>query len=102
MEPSVRLQVDGVARTECDELQVSSDAIDDPEPAHPIAAKSPKFVAERLARVGVLQKRLERGSDLALEHGMKSADERRDLVRNFQAAWPRHAVVSRRRPLAHL
>ena len=70
--------------------------MDDPETPHPIAAKASEFAAERRSRVGVLEKRLERGSDLALEHGMEAADERRDLVGNSQSAWRRHPTVARR------
>ena len=67
-----------------------------PEAPDPVAAKAPELVTERLAGVRIVENYLERGSNLAPEHGMEAADERRDLVRNSQAAWRRHAVVSRR------
>ena len=96
VELSVRLHVDGVARAERDQLQVSSDPIDDPETPHPIAAEALEFVAERLAGAGILEKRLECGPNLAFEHRMKAANQCRDLVRNSQTAWRRHPVVFRR------
>ena len=96
MELSVRLHVDGVAGAERDQLQVQSEPVDDPEAPDPVAAKAPELVAERLAGVRIVENHLERGSNLAPEHGMEAADERRDLVRNSQGAWRRHAVVSRR------
>ena len=86
MELSVRLQVDRVAGTERDQLQVSSNPIDDPETPHPIAAKSPELVAQRLACIGIIEKGLKCNSDLSFEHGMEAADECRDLVRNSQPA----------------
>ena len=91
MEPPVCLQVNRVARSECNQLQVSSDAIDDPEPPDPIAAKATQLVAEGLAGVGILEKRLERGADLAFENRMKAADKHRDFVWNPQTAWRRHS-----------
>ena len=96
VELSVRLHVDGVARAERDQLQVSSDPIDDPETPHPIAAEALEFVAERLAGAGILEKRLECGPNLAFEHRMKAANQCRDLVRSSQTAWRRHPVVFRR------
>ena len=96
VELSVRLHVDGIARAERDQLQVSSDPIDDPETPHPIAAEALEFVAERLAGAGILEKRLECGPNLAFEHRMKAANQCRDLVRNSQTAWRRHPVVFRR------
>ena len=87
MELSVRLQVNRVAGTERHQLDLSSEPIDDSETSDPIAAKALKLALERLAGVRVFDNRLERGPDFALEHGMKAADERRDLVRNSQTVW---------------
>ena len=86
MELPVRLHVDGVARAERDHLDIFPESIDDPETSHPVAAKALELVAERLAAIRVSNQRFERGSDLALEHGMEAADERRDLVRDPQSA----------------
>ena len=96
MELPVRLHVDGVARTEGDQLHVSPEPVDDPESPHPVAAQPPELVAERLAGVRIVENLLERGPDLALEHGVEAADERRDLVRDSHTTWGRHPAGFRR------
>ena len=84
VELPVRLQVDGIAGAEGDQLDVSSNPIDDPETPDPIAAQTLELVAKRTAAVRISKNRLERRSGLAFEYGMKATDQRRDLVRDSQ------------------
>ena len=95
VEPPVRLHVDDVAGTERDELHVAPEPVDDPETSYPIAAQTLELALQRLAGVWLVENRLKRGSNLALEHGMKATDERRDLVRNSQPARQAPVVIHR-------
>ena len=55
MELPVRLEVNGVAWPERDQLHVPTDPVDDPKTTDTIAAQAPEFVAECLAVAGVFK-----------------------------------------------